>query len=503
MPLSVLSFFLEIMKKKIFSLFLVLYLVVSNATYVYAEAATATLAVTGSIATGGISASALVPYALPIVGGVLLGAGINVYLTNASENAGMTKSEFIKSKINSYCDAARTTAGDFAKKILDGARIARDGTIQLTDQACSQINQFVNWLKANNEVYENTGTGNGQTITFNGLTLPYGTKSPTCIDTSNNQQCNLYTTVPCAFIQDGLSGYQCRVFAFCRDENCLFNFIPVSESNPSPQSTSNSTINGYSMYTSSGTYWTYAASTDVIPAFPAGIDNIRQFLMSLDGTMNPDQTMANPENDTFTGTQDALQGLGNILNPAPDKTTVLNPGLTGSLDIPGVQNPTIDVGDYLDALTRVLDRAGTLDIPVTDPATGTIEQTRVTPTTYEPTIDKVDNPDLPDPTITNPAINPDNDGDPVQMATPLAIQFKGVFPFCIPFDVKDMISLLNATPEAPNYHVRWYIPFADTYLDFNVDLSGWNSTAAICRQMELLLFCIGLAFVTRSMFLRG
>lgn len=491
------------MKKRILSFVLVIYLVASNTTYVYAEAATATIAVTGSIATGGLSASALVPYALPIVGGVLLGAGINVYLTNASEQAGMTKSQFIQSKINSYCDAARTTAGDFAKKILDGARIARDGTIQLTDQACSQINQFVNWLKANNQVYENTGTGNGQTITFNGLSLPYGTKSPKCIDTSNNHECYLYTSVPCAFIQNGKTGSQCRVFAICRDVNCKYGFFDVTEVNPTPTNTRTYAINGYYNYTSSGQYWTYASSTDLIPAFPSGITSIDEFLRSLDGTMTPDQTMANPENDTFTGTQDALQGLGNILNPAPDKTTVLNPGLTGSLDIPGVQNPSIDVGDYLDALTRVLDRAGALDIPVTDPATGTIEQTRVTPTTYEPTIDKVDDPDLPDPTITNPAINPDDDGDPVQMSTPLAIQFKGVFPFCIPFDVKDMIGLLNATPEAPNYHVRWYIPFADTYLDFNVDLSGWNSTAVICRQMEMLLFCIGLAFVTRSMFLRG
>ena len=149
-----------------------IYLVASNTTYVYAEAATATIAVTGSIATGGLSASALVPYALPIVGGVLLGAGINVYLTNASEQAGMTKSQFIKSKINSYCDAANTTIGNFAEKILTGAKIVRDGTIQLTDQASTQISQFVNWLKSNNDVFDNTGTGSGDSVTLNGTTFP-------------------------------------------------------------------------------------------------------------------------------------------------------------------------------------------------------------------------------------------------------------------------------------------------------------------------------------------
>lgn len=501
MPLSVLSFFLEIMKKKLFSLFLVLYLVVSNTTYVYAEAATATIAVTGSIATGGLSASALVPYALPIVGGVLLGAGINVYLTNASEQAGMTKSQFIKSKIKSYCDAAKTTVGDFSKKILEGATIARDGTIQLTDQASTQINQFINWLKSNNDVFDNSNTGSdtGNYVSLGGMNMPVVSVGQTYkVGTySDGSDKNLsYNTGlgDLAMIYIGTDSYR-SLYCFNRTQG---SYNVKVDGSSSTFGSNPSVSNGYYYFYCASVYISY-----INTAIPVYTGSIYDFFSNLDGTFNVENTMANPENDTFTGTQDALQGLGNILNPAPDKTTVLNPGLTGSLDIPGVQNPTIDVGDYLDALTRVLDRAGALDLPVTDPATGTIEQTRVTPTTYEPTLEKVDNPDLPDPTITNPVINPDDDGDPVQMATPLAIQFKGVFPFCIPFDVKDMIGLLNATPEAPSYHVHWYIPFADVYLDFNVDLSPWNSTAAICRQMELLLFCLGLAFVTRSMFIRG
>ena len=490
------------MKKRILIIVLVIYLVASNTTYVYAEAATATIAVTGSIATGGLSASALVPYALPIVGGVLLGAGINVYLTNASEQAGMTKSEFIKSKINSYCDVARTTAGDFSKKILEGATIARDGTIQLTDQACTQINQFVNWLKSNNDVFDtsNTGSGSGQNVSIGGVNYPV-------VSVGESYKVGTWSQGDRNISYISGSGDLALVYIARNDTvnptlHCFNrrkgNYSVLISGNANYFGADRRVINGYYDFS------TVPLSKDTInTSIPLYIGSYNTFFDSLDGTFDVDNQIANPENDTFTGTQEALQGLGNILNPAPDKTTVLNPGLTGSLDIPGVQNPTIDVGDYLDALTRVLDRAGALDIPVTDPATGTIEQTRVTPTTYEPTLEKVDNPDLPDPTITNPAINPDDDGDPVQMAKPLAIQFKGVFPFCIPFDVKDMIGLLNATPEAPSYHVHWYIPFADTYLDFNVDLSSWNSTAAICRQMELLLFCIGLAFVTRSMFIRG
>lgn len=486
------------MKKRIFSIILVFYLVASNTTYVYAEAATATLAVTGTIATGGLSASALVPYALPVVGGVLLGAGINVYLTNASEQAGMTKSQFIKSKISSYCDAARTTAGDFAKKILDGARIARDGTIQLTDQACSQINQFVNWLKSNDDV-ANVGSGTSGTVTLGPYNCPYVNSLEANGKTNDNN--DYYIKMASEKNLAVILSQNKQTIWFISNESFSIGFYIGYQANGTLHTSNSYSRLGYYCYGHSDYDIQNINFPIDIPV--ANTNNLNALLDSFNGTFNPGQSMDNPANDTFTGTQDALQGLGNILNPAPDKTTVLNPGLTGSLDIPGVQNPTIDVGDYLDALTRVLDNAGTLDLPVTDPATGTIENTRVTPTTYEPTIDKVDNPDLPDPTITNPAINPDDDGDPVQMAKPLAIQFKGVFPFCIPFDVKDMIGLLNATPEAPSYHVHWYIPFADTYLDFTVDLSAWNSTAAICRQMELLLFCLGLAFVTRSMFIRG
>lgn len=77
-----------------------------------------------------------------------------------------------------------------------------------------------------------------------------------------------------------------------------------------------------------------------------------------------------------------------------------------------------------------------------------------------------------------------------------------VFPFCIPFDIYAFFECLAADPVAPSFMWRFYIPgICDEELE--IDLSAFDSAARILRTMELLLFIVGLAFVTRDKFLRG
>lgn len=79
---------------------------------------------------------------------------------------------------------------------------------------------------------------------------------------------------------------------------------------------------------------------------------------------------------------------------------------------------------------------------------------------------------------------------------------QSVFPFCIPFDIYAFFECLAAEPEAPSFVWRFYIPgICDE--DIEIDLSVYDSAARILRTMELLLFIVGLAFVTRDKFLRG
>lgn len=112
---------------------------------------------------------------------------------------------------------------------------------------------------------------------------------------------------------------------------------------------------------------------------------------------------------------------------------------------------------------------------------------------YNPTIPDSSNPTIPDqPTM---PIKPDitiADRDNSLIGSTEGLQ--NVFPFCIPFDIYDMVTGLTATRAAPSLHV----PVGDgQYLD--VDLSDYETAASILRALELIAFIVGLAVATRSL----
>lgn len=82
---------------------------------------------------------------------------------------------------------------------------------------------------------------------------------------------------------------------------------------------------------------------------------------------------------------------------------------------------------------------------------------------------------------------------------------QNVFPFCLPFDVFDFLSVLSAPAEAPHFKVPIKYPTLsgmETY-EVDLDLSKFNSVAKILRTAEILLFCVGLAVATRNLYIRG
>lgn len=81
------------------------------------------------------------------------------------------------------------------------------------------------------------------------------------------------------------------------------------------------------------------------------------------------------------------------------------------------------------------------------------------------------------------------------------MQLKDFFPFCIPFDIYDMLNCLAAEPEAPSFD--WKIPVLGQDNIVHVDLVQFNTVASILRTMELLAFCVGLAFVTKHLIQGG
>lgn len=103
---------------------------------------------------------------------------------------------------------------------------------------------------------------------------------------------------------------------------------------------------------------------------------------------------------------------------------------------------------------------------------------------------------------------PDNPGGEV-ISGPSAYTVPGladVFPFCIPFDIYHFLQALAADPTPPHFTAQLAFPEAiggTQEIDIDFDSPTWNQLAQLLRLLELLLFIIGLAFVTRSMFIRG
>ena len=77
------------------------------------------------------------------------------------------------------------------------------------------------------------------------------------------------------------------------------------------------------------------------------------------------------------------------------------------------------------------------------------------------------------------------------------------FPFCIPFDIYEFLTLLAAEPEAPVFHWEIPVPQLGRTFEIDVDLSEWDSVALLFRRLELLAFILGLAYVTREKYIRS
>ena len=108
-------------------------------------------------------------------------------------------------------------------------------------------------------------------------------------------------------------------------------------------------------------------------------------------------------------------------------------------------------------------------------------------------------------TPSEPVVDPSDPTEPEDVGPigDYALDLTEFFPFCIPYDIKEFLSLLSAAPEAPVFEWDIVVKSWDWGFHVTVDLSPWNDVAALFRKLELLAFIVGLGFVTREKFLRG
>lgn len=111
------------------------------------------------------------------------------------------------------------------------------------------------------------------------------------------------------------------------------------------------------------------------------------------------------------------------------------------------------------------------------------------------TIDKSVDVILPD---NEPVPQPDEDDSSIDDFTLEGLE--KVFPFCVPFDLRDIIETLSADAEAPvfTWKFTYYDEEGEKQKEIKLDLSIFDSVALVMRTMQLLLFIVGLLLLTRN-----
>lgn len=127
----------------------------------------------GTMGTEGLAAiGATGPVAAAAIGvtiAVMAGLHLDSKISQASANAGMTKSAYVKQKITEYCTAKGQTISDYAKAILTTVKISRDGLIYMGKDAADAFTGLFDWLDAGDQLVSKDYVG-GVSGYYTGLT---------------------------------------------------------------------------------------------------------------------------------------------------------------------------------------------------------------------------------------------------------------------------------------------------------------------------------------------
>lgn len=94
---------------------------------------------------------------------------------------------------------------------------------------------------------------------------------------------------------------------------------------------------------------------------------------------------------------------------------------------------------------------------------------------------------------------------PATVTTPTGaytVSLDKFFPFCIPFDMYNLVSAFKAAPVTPTFNVHVPIGYDGhnfTWGDYTVSLEAFDGAAAVLRVMEYILFVIGLMLISRKL----
>lgn len=466
------------------------------------EVAAASVAVQGAqLITGGLVGQKAVDYIAPkmapVVGGVLQGCGIKTHVVGET-----TPSQFVTSKVSQFCGAVGYSLEKFWTTIAKGCFIAQSGAIQLSHEASELVSQFGSWLftregevvpEISDSPAQDAATAGGYNFSklmlgeiYTGISTGYSSLRSIRFE-SGNSNTDMYI-LQCI---DGI--FVCSTAPIDLRINYLDSAGYVGRTG---RETSDSTITGTNIYRVTRNFTGFNVNS-----VSDDLSTVWHAIHSAGGDLVINPGEAVPGQDVFVGTPEAWGENKDLLNPGAASETVT------TLD-PDVLNPIIDqlqaghayditITSYLDALAKAFDRVADATVAVRDRVTA-IEDAISVPTAA--TEDLTVTLDVTSPTVT-PAVAPEEvnyDG----AIDGVSFDLTRIFPFCIPFDVVAACQLFDAEPQAPHFEIHETLPYNIPF-DIVLDLSDFDGIASICRKLELVLFVVGLAVVTRSLFIRA
>lgn len=446
---------------------------------------------------------------LVIIGMIALTMGVCVAITMiAADSAGMTgaiqaaaeeglqgTAEFTEQLLKAYWMQRGIPLIHLMSLYQQGAKILQDGSLALDKQLSDFLSGFLKWAwseeganlaefaAANGLVTIDTNNLNISGFNFKENVL-YGSGN---VDTPlQNVRYSTISSSPYVIYNTGSSYSTCNI-TFFSDSPSTIQRIDKKTGNIteiSIISVTSRTINGTSYkyyYGGSIQYWNQPVadiwgqrSFDRVSAFNAafayyhGQDyKVSYGVPSYEGV--------------DTSVLDLDEGLG-------VDTNILD--LPGVLSLPAPVSGTASADDYLtSARDAIYNGSSTLDYTDANDVVGSTTLTHEGALTVEQV--GTGNPALEGATDVAESV-----GSPTM--DKFSIDLRDYFPFCVPFDLYDMLNLLSGSRRAPVVHWRFTVPHVGEY-EVDIDLSPFDPVASVLRNVELLAFAIALGFATKKL----
>lgn len=440
---------------------------------------------------------------LLIVGMIALTMGVCVAITMiAADSAGMTGA------IKAAAESGLQDTAIFTEQLLrafwapqglslislmalyqQGTKILKDGSIALSKDLSDFLSGFFDWSwSADGGNLQDFAPYIGDvTYTFSD-NLPEGWGSINCVKTvtfsSGGGHPKLYTYKVngdgyICYFPNSSSPTKCVIFgpsSFSVDQYIAGTYQKTSEAIHETGGASGSVYD----------YWQSGYSIDnaksVLPATetPAlNISDLRNIAASIMRGQTPVVDADREQADT--NVLDLGDGLG-------ADTNILD--IPSQLVLPAPVYGTVSADSYIGAVRdAIYDGTGTLDYTDSDQAAATttlamegvvpVEQVLTGAASLEGAVDVAEG-------VGSPTMDR------------FSIDLRDYFPFCVPFDIYDMLHLLSGSREAPKITWQFVIPRIGTY-DLEIDFSPFDGVAQVLRTVELLAFAIALGFATKKM----